>query len=70
MMLRRLKNEHVFTLGILCSAMSIVFERFTNLQYLDFSISDFVSGVFTGLSMVLFLFFLLNFRKGSRENNN
>ena len=70
MTLRRLKNEQVFTLGILCSALSIVFERFTNLQYLDFSISDFVSGMFTGLSMTLLLFFLFNFRKGSRENNN
>jgi len=70
MIRRRLKNEQVFTLGILCSALSIVFERFTNLQYLNFSISDFVSGMFTGVSMVLFLFFLLNFRKGSRESTN
>ncbi len=69
MIRRRLKNEQVFTLGILCSALSVVFERFTNLQYLDFSISDFVSGVFTGLSMVLFLFFLLNFRKSLKESN-
>jgi len=69
MIRRRLKNEQVFTLGILCSALAIVFERFTNLQYLDFSISDFVSGVFTGLSMVLFLFFLLNFRKSLKESN-
>ncbi|MFB0522701.1 MAG: hypothetical protein ACETV1_02945 [Candidatus Bathyarchaeia archaeon] len=69
MIRRRLKNEQIFTLGALCSALSIVFEKFTNLQYLDFSISDFVSGMLTGLSMVLFLFFLLNFRKGSRGNN-
>ena len=69
MIRRRLKNEQVFTLGILCSALSVVFERFTNLQYSDFSISDFVSGVFTGLSMVLFLFFLLNFRKSLKESN-
>jgi len=70
MIRRRLKNEQIFTLGTLCSALSIVFERFTNLQYFDFSISDFVSGVFTGLSMVLFLFFLLNLRKSARESNN
>ena len=69
MIRRRLKNEQVFTLGILCSALSIVFGRFANLQYLDFSISDFVSGVFTGLSMVLFLFFLLNFGKSLKESN-
>lgn len=69
MIRRRLKNEQVFTLGILCSALSVAFERFTNLQYSDFSISDFVSGVFTGLSMVLFLFFLLNFRKSLKESN-
>jgi 1,4-dihydroxy-2-naphthoate octaprenyltransferase len=67
--LRRLKNEHVFTLGALCSALSVVFERFTNLQYSDFSISDFMSGVFTGLSLVLFLFFLLNFRKSLKESD-
>lgn len=69
MIRRRLRNEQVFTLGVLCSALSIVFERFTNLQYLDFSISDFVSGMFTGLSMVLLLFFLLNFRKSPKESN-
>lgn len=60
--LRRLKNEYVFTLGVLCSALSVVFERYTNLQYFDFSVSDFVGGMFTGLSMVLFLFFLVNLR--------
>ena len=69
MALRRLKNEHVFTLGILCSALSVLFERYTNLQYLDFSISDFIGGMFTGLSMVLLLFFLLNVRHKRRKNN-
>ena len=70
MILRKLKNEYIFTLGVLCSALSFAFEKYTNLQYLDFSISDFLGGVFTGMAMVLFLFFLLNLRSGRGKNSN
>jgi len=58
--LRELRDERVFVLGLLCSAISAIFTRYLNLQYLDFSISDFIGGMFTGLSLVLFLFYLVN----------
>jgi len=58
--LRELRDEHVFVLGLFCSALSAIFTRYLNLQYLDFSISDFIGGMFTGLSLVLFLFYLVN----------
>jgi len=57
--LRELRDEHVFVLGILCSALSAVFTRYLHLQYLDFSISDFTGGMFAGFCMVLFLFYLV-----------
>jgi len=58
--LRELRDEHVFVLGLFWSALSAIFTRYLQLQYLDFSISDFIGGMFTGLSLVLFLFYLVN----------
>jgi hypothetical protein len=58
--LRELRDEHVFALGIVCSALSAIFTRYLDLQYLDFSISDFTGGMFAGVSVVLFLFYLVS----------
>ena len=53
----KLKDEYILALGMFSLVLSSIFER-----YLDFSISSFFGGLFTGLSLVLNLFYLITLR--------
>jgi hypothetical protein len=55
----RLKDETILSIGMLSMAVGILIGRFTRLEYSGFSISDFVEGVLTGLSLVMNLFYLI-----------
>jgi tetrahydromethanopterin S-methyltransferase subunit C len=53
-----LKDEAVLSIGMMSLAIGILVGRFTSFEYSGFSISAFVAGVLTGLSLVMNLFYL------------
>jgi hypothetical protein len=54
----RFKDETILSIGMMSLAIGILVGRFTHLEYFGFSISDFVEGVLTGVSLVMNLFYL------------
>jgi len=57
----KLKDEYILAPGMFSLVLSSIL-RYLDLQYLDFSISSFFGGLFTGLSLVLNLFYLITLR--------
>jgi len=53
-----LKDETALSIGMMSLAIGILVGRFTNFEYSGFSISAFVEGVLTGISLVMNLFYL------------
>jgi hypothetical protein len=58
-----LKNENILTLGMMSLSLAILVGRFIHYEVSGFSISDFTEGVLTGLSLMLYLIFLMRVRK-------
>ena len=54
-----LKDETALSIGMISLAIAILIGRFTNFEYSGFSISAFVEGVLTGVSLVMNLFYLV-----------
>jgi hypothetical protein len=52
------KDETVLSIGMMSLAIGILVGRFTHFEYSGFSISDFMEGVLTGVSLVMNLFYL------------
>jgi hypothetical protein len=52
------KDETVLSIGMTALAVGFLVGRFTNFEYSGFSISAFVEGVLTGISLVMNLFYL------------
>jgi hypothetical protein len=52
------KDETVLSIGMMSLAIGFLVGRFTNFEYSGFSISAFVEGVLTGISLVMNLFYL------------
>jgi hypothetical protein len=52
------KDETVLSIGMISLAIGFLVGHFTNFEYSGFSISAFVTGVLTGLSLVMNLFYL------------
>jgi len=52
------KDETVLSIGMMSLAIRFLVGRFTNFEYSGFSISAFVEGVLTGISLVMNLFYL------------
>jgi len=52
------KEETVLSIGMMSLAIGFLVGHFTNFDYSGFSISAFVAGVLTGLSLVMNLFYL------------
>jgi len=44
-------------------SIGILVGRFTNFEYLGFSISDFIEGILTGVSLVMNLAYMIRKRK-------
>ena len=58
-----LKDENILAVGMMSMAIGILIERFTHFEYSGFSISDFVEGILTGVSLVLNLAYMVRRRK-------
>jgi hypothetical protein len=56
------KEEYLLAVGMFSLVLAFVLVRYLELSYLDFSVSSFLGGVFTGLSMVLNLSYLIKMR--------
>ena len=54
-----LKDETALSLGMMSLAIGILLGRFTSFEVSGFSISAFVEGVLTGLSLVMNLYYLV-----------
>jgi hypothetical protein len=54
----RLKDETILSIGMMSLAIGILVGRFAHFEYFGFSISDFVEGVLTGVSLVMNLLYL------------
>jgi hypothetical protein len=54
-----LKDETALSIGMISLAIGILLGRFTDFEYLGFSISAFVEGILIGLSLVMNLFYLV-----------
>ena len=57
-----LKDENILAIGMLSMSLGILVGRFLHFEYLGFSVSDFIEGVLTGLSLVLNLTYLIRRR--------
>jgi len=58
-----LKDENILAVGMMSMAIGMLIGRFTHFEYSGFSISDFVEGILTGVSLVLNLAYMLRRRK-------
>jgi hypothetical protein len=54
--------ETILSIGMMSLAVGVLVGRFTHFEYSGFSISDFVKGVLTGVSLVMNLFYLVKHR--------
>jgi hypothetical protein len=52
------KDETILSIGMMSLAIGILIGRFAHFEYIGFSISDFVEGLLTGVSLVMNLFYL------------
>lgn len=57
-----LKDETMLAIGMISMALGILIGRFLHFEYSGFSVSDFVEGVFVGLSIVMNLAYLIRLR--------
>ncbi|MFC1487298.1 hypothetical protein ACFLRN_06400 [Thermoproteota archaeon] len=57
-----LKNESMLAIGMISMALGILIGRFLDFEYSGFSVSDFMMGVFVGLSLVMNLAYLIRVR--------
>ena len=58
-----LKDENILAVGMMSIAIGILIGRFTHFEYSGFSISDFIEGILTGVSLVLNLAYMVRRRK-------
>ena len=64
-----LKDETALSIGMMSMAIGILVGRFTHFEYSGFSVSAFVEGVLTGISLVMNLFYLARRRKKERTKS-
>jgi hypothetical protein len=57
-----LKDESILAIGMISLALGILIGRFVHFEYSGFSISDFLEGVFVGLSLVMNITYLIRQR--------
>ena len=58
-----LKDENILAVGMMSLSIGIIVGRFTHFEYSGFSISDFVEGMLTGISLVMNLAYMIRKRK-------
>lgn len=57
-----LKDESILAVGMISIASGILIGRFLYLEFMGFSVTDFVEGILVGLSLVMNLTYLLRIR--------
>ena len=63
-----IKDENVLlAVGMISLSLGILVGRFLHFEYSGFSVSDFVEGVLTGVSLVLNLAYLIRMRLKKRD---
>jgi hypothetical protein len=63
-----IKDENVLlAVGMIALSLGILVGRFLHFEYSGFSVSDFVEGVLTGVSLVLNLTYLIRMRMKKRN---
>ncbi len=65
----RLKDENILAIGMISLASGILIGRFLHFEYLGFSVTDFIEGVLTGLSLVMNITYLMIKRRQSAPAN-
>ena len=67
----RLRNETILTIGTFSMTAAILIGRFFEFSYTGFSVTDFLEGLFTGLSIVFNLTYLVRLRRlrGRKDDN-
>jgi len=58
-----LKDENILAVGMISLSIGILVGRFTHFEYSGFSISDFIEGMLTGISLVMNLAYMIRKRK-------
>jgi hypothetical protein len=53
------RDETILSIGMMALAIGILVGRFTSFEVSSFSISDFVEGLLTGVSLVMNLYYLV-----------
>ncbi|MGD9130426.1 MAG: hypothetical protein PVH73_02495 [Candidatus Bathyarchaeota archaeon] len=57
-----LKDESILAIGAISMAIGILIDRFLHFEFSGFSVSAFSKGVFTGLSSVMNITYLIRLR--------
>ena len=60
-----INDENTLTLGMMSLSLGILVGRFLHFEVSGFSVSDFIEGALTGLSLVLNLIYLMRARKST-----
>jgi hypothetical protein len=61
------KSESILALGMISLSLGILIGRFLHFEYSGFSVTAFVEGVLTGLSLVMNLTYLVRYSKAQRS---
>ncbi len=66
----KLKDETLMAVGMFSLALSVIIHVFFDVSYMGFSVTDFLEGVFTGISMTTNLAYLVRRRLAQRNDAN
>jgi hypothetical protein len=65
----KLKDETLMAVGMLSITLSVILRVFFEMSYMGFSITDFLEGVFVGMSMTTNLAYLVRRRLAQNGSN-
>lgn len=57
------KDESILAIGMISLALGLLIGRFVHFEYAGFSVTDFLEGLFVGLSLVMNIAYLIKVRK-------
>ncbi len=66
----KLKDETLMAVGMISLTLSVIIRVFFEMSYMNFSITDFLEGVFVGISMTTNLAYLVRRRLAQRNDAN
>ena len=57
------KDESILAIGMISLALGLLIGTFVHFEYADFSVTNFLEGIFVGLSLVMNIVYLIKVRK-------